>query len=150
MTEEKKPTDFKNPGLNDKGGKNLKTISEKSEFFKLKRDDDSLGSLDSSDIYRFAVSIAIARDLKLPKKVRPTGSHPDRPNGMSWTQPTLNNASSSTKMKKQLSLVDLVQNLCDDPLAQEAPWAYIELLAHAGLEEIIKDIKAKKMLSEII
>jgi hypothetical protein len=150
MTEEKQAIDYKNPGLNDKGGRNLKIISEKSDFFKLKTDDDSQGSLDATDIYRFAVSIAIARDLKLPKKVRPIGSHPDRPNGMSWAQQSLDKPSSSAKMKNQLSLVDLVQNLCDDPLAEEAPWAYIELLAHAGLEELVKDIKEKKMLSEII
>tara|TARA_X000001036_G_scaffold326940_1_gene305464 strand:- start:1944 stop:2402 length:459 start_codon:yes stop_codon:yes gene_type:complete len=142
--------DYKNPGLNEQGGKNLKFIAEKSEFFKLTSDDEEKGILRYVDIFRLAVAVAVARDLKLPKKVKPTGSDPvERPNGKSWTQATLD-MPSAKKGEKKISLSDMVTTLCDDPIAQETPWAYIELLAHAGLEELVKDIKAKKMLSEII
>ena len=141
--------DYKNPGLNDQGGKNLKFIVEKSEFLKLTSDDEEKGILRNADIFRIAVAVAVARDLKLPKKVRPTGSSPERPNGKSWTQATLDKPSAK-KGEEKTSLTDMVTTLCDDPIAQETPWAYIELLAHAGLEELVRDIKAKKMLSEII
>ena len=136
----KKSTDYKNPGLNEEGGKNLKFILENSIFLKLK----------GEDIFRLAVSIAISRDLKIPDKVGSTGrDEVKRPNGMSWTQGGLDKPSSTGK-NSQISLVDMVKTLCDDPLAQEAPWAFIQYLAHAGLAELVKDIKAKKMISEII
>ena len=145
----KKTTDYKNPGLNEEGGKNLKFISENSIFLKLKGEDAKTG-LEGADIFRLAVSIAISRDLKIPDKVGSTGrDEVKRPNGMSWTQGTLDKPSSTGK-NSQISLVDMVKTLCDDPLAQEAPWAFIQYLAHAGLAELVKDIKAKKMISEII
>jgi len=152
VQKEKKITDYKNPGLNDAGGKNLKFISENSVFLKLKNSDEkNSNGLEAADIFRLAVSIAISRDLKLPDNVGQTGrDETKRPNGMSWNQGTLDKPSSSEKSKNQLSLVDMVKTLCEDPLAQEAPWAYIQLLAHAGLEELAKDVKSKKMLSEII
>ena len=82
--------DYKNPGLNEQGGKNLKFIAEKSEFLKLTSDDEEKGILRNVDIFRLAVAVAVARDLKLPKKVRPIGSDPvERPNGKSWAQASL-------------------------------------------------------------
>ena len=37
VQKEKKVTDYKNPGLNDAGGKNLKFISENSVFLRFKK-----------------------------------------------------------------------------------------------------------------
>lgn len=148
---EKKIVDYKNPGLDNEGGKNLKFISENSEFLNLKRESENKFGVDGSDIFRLAVSIAIARDLTLPNSIGQTGRDEEkRPHAMSWTQGTLDKPTSAPNNKNPRSLVDLVKTLCDHPLAQEAPWAYIQLLAHAGLEELVKDIKAKKMISEII
>jgi len=138
--------EYANPGLNEKGGQNLKYIFENSEFLKTKTD---LGTLELADIFRLAVAVAVGRDLKIPDSVRPIGSHAERPNGRSWTQGTLDKPSRKrVSAETPLSLEEMVTTLCDHESAKTETWGYIERLAHAGLEELRKDIKARKMLSE--
>ncbi len=143
----KSTPDYANPGLNESGGKDLNYIVDNSEFLKLKAED---GILDLADIFRLAVSIAISRDLKVPDSVRPIGSSSERPNGRSWTQSTLDKPSKKRTNNLPLSLEEMVATLCDHESAKTETWGYIERLAHAGLKELRKDIKSKKLLSEIL
>ena len=140
--------EYSNPGLNDEGGKNLKYIMANSVFFKGSSEEEEKGSIIGADIFRFAVAVAIARGLKLPDNVRPIGSSDKRPNGMSWTQSTLN--SPPGKKHKSHSLTGMIEVLSEHSSAKEEPWDLIERSAHAGLKEIVKDIKEKKLLSEIL
>ena len=143
----KSTSDFANPGLNEEGGKNLNYIVENSEFLKVKSEE---GSLDLADIFRLAVAIAISRDLTIPNSVGTTGSSTDRPNGRSWTQITLDKPGKKKTDSLPISLEEMVSTLCDHESAKTETWGYIERLAHAGLEELRKDIKSKKLLSETL
>jgi len=142
----KNTPEYANPGLNEKGGQNLNYVVENSEFLKIKTDS---GTLDLADIFRLAVAVAVGRDLKIPDSVRPIGSSAERPNGRSWTQGTLDKPSKKrVNSDMPLSLEEMVSTLCDHESAKTETWGYIERLAHAGLEELRKDIKSRKMLSE--
>ena len=143
----KSDIEYANPGLNDEGGKNLKYIMEKSDFFKGSSDDEEKGSIIATDIFRVAVAVALTRGLKIPDNVRPIGSSDKRPNGMSWNQASLN--SPPGKKHKGNSLTGMIAVLSEHPSAKEEPWGLIERAAHAGLKAIVKDIKEKKLLSEI-
>ena len=141
---------YANPGLNEEGGKNLNYIMQNSDFFKSASDDEEKGELIAADIFRVAVAIALSRGSKIPDSVGTTGSSDKRPNGRSWTQLTLNSRPKKKgESNKTQTLDQMIEVLSEHSSAKEETWGLIERAAHAGLEEMVKDIEQKKLLSEM-